>query len=227
MKTHFLDILRMYHAAAPPRTRLRRNSARAAVMVFIGSVLYILMADAVITPLPWTQVVNDALADAGLLLICASMALSGLCYFWDFADRYIIYRKHLGLWGCALIVAHGGWTLALPQYSIALLLQPQNIRAFIFAVIASIILLMMAAISNRYAVTELGGRWWRRLLRLGYVAIFFGAWHALIKKAPLWAMWMEAPLSAPPLSLVVVLVSGMTIVLRIALWIHQTFYRHD
>ncbi len=163
---------------------------------------------------------NQAFANAGMVMIGLSFALSGLCYFWDFVDTKIIYRKHLGLVGFWLIMIHGVITLALPNFPLAAFFSSENIVAFLAAVGATLILVMMALISNQVAVRELGGKRWRALLRLGYLAYVFGIVHMAIKKYPVWSDWAAAGAASnmPPISLLVVLFAFVVIGLRLALW---------
>ncbi len=163
---------------------------------------------------------NQAFANAGMVIIGLSFALSGLCYFWDFVDTKIIYRKHLGLVGFWLIVAHGVITLGLPEFPLAAFFLPENIIAFLAAVGATLILIMMALISNQVAVRELGGKRWRALLRLGYLAYIFGIIHMAIKKYPVWSDWAITGASSgmPPISLLVVFFAICVLSLRLTLW---------
>ncbi|HHH12547.1 MAG TPA: hypothetical protein ENJ77_01575 [Candidatus Moranbacteria bacterium] len=160
---------------------------------------------------------NQALANAGTVLIGYSFLLSGVCYFWDFWDRQIIYRKHMGLTGFWLVVGHAVLTMALPSFSAAGFFSPENIVAFLLALAALGILIMMAAISNRLAATELGPKRWRALLRTGYLAYFFALGHFAIKKYSLWQDWWEAGSAAPPLSLVVAVFVLAVFLMRAAL----------
>src|SRR3990167_2631115 len=47
---------------------------------------------------------NKVFASTAVILIGLSFALSAICYFWNFADTKIIYRKYLGLSGFAFAV---------------------------------------------------------------------------------------------------------------------------
>lgn len=179
---------------------------------------------------------NKTLADSAMILIGLSFALSGLCYFWNFVDTKIIYRKYLGLMGFALALTHG--VMSLVFY---LLWKPRgyetnpifilghqweygsvvisNLYAFGAALVALFIFSMMAAISNQYAIHELGGLWWRRLLRVGYLAYVLATLHFLIKNLPEWYILLtgSGP-ELPPLNLIVFLFVCGVIGIRLALW---------
>lgn len=168
------------------------------------------------------KIANKAFAHTGFILIGISFMLSSLCYFWNFADRYIMYRKHLGLVGFAYVVIHTFVTLVtlshyfpFPSY----FLNRINLFPFIAAVIALIILIFMAAISNRYAIGELGGKNWKLALRTGYIAYVFSIIHFGLKTYPGWIYWLSGQGKLPPLDLIVVLFGVLVILMRLALWI--------
>ncbi|MBP9728257.1 MAG: ferric reductase-like transmembrane domain-containing protein [Candidatus Moranbacteria bacterium] len=179
---------------------------------------------------------NKALADSAMILIGLSFALSGLCYFWNFVDTKIIYRKYLGLAGFAFGLAHGVMSLVFylywkpqgyetnpifvidHQWNLGIFLV-SNIYALASGVVALLIFFMMALISNQYAIHELGGVWWRRLLRVGYLAYVFATLHFLIKNIPEWqAMLMSGESELPRLNFMIFLLVCTVICLRTALW---------
>ena len=138
---------------------------------------------------------NKGLANGGMFLIGISFALSGLCYFFDFVDTKIIYRKHLGILGYFATVAHviiSIWGLPWIQ-SITDYFKPGRLWPFIYAVIALLIFTMMALISNKYATTTIGSKNWRRLLRTGYIAYLFALAHLMARSASDWREWWAEP----------------------------------
>lgn len=166
-------------------------------------------------------IANKVFATTSLVLIGLSFALSGLCYFWDFVDTKIIYRKSLGLVGFAFAIIHIVVTLyflphkfAYPDWFVA------NITSVIFATLALLIFAIMAAISNRFAALELGGKRWRMILRTGYLALVFIIIHFTLLKYQGWIKWFATrePL-LPPLSLLEIIFAVAVIILRIALFI--------
>lgn len=179
---------------------------------------------------------NKALADTAMILIGCSFLLSSLCYFWDFVDCQIVYRKYLGLFGFALALAHGVMSLVFYLYwkphgyevdPIFIIdhrwpIGPflvSNLYAFAAALVAFFIFLMMTLISNRYAVHALGGVWWRRLLRVGYLGYLAAAIHFSIKNIPEWQALLGRPdIKLPPLSLFILLLVCTVIGFRVALW---------
>ncbi len=163
---------------------------------------------------------NKAFADTSITLIGLSMLLSSVCYFWDFMDTKIIYRKHLGLVGFAFGLAH----ILLSYNAITRLFTPQAWQngiplAPITGVLAAIIFAMMAVVSNQYAAHVLGGVTWRKILRTGYLAVVLVWLHVFFLKWIYVSRWIQGGMKTPPSSSVIVLLFMIVvIVMRGALW---------
>ena len=167
---------------------------------------------------------NKALADSSVILIGVSFALSGLCYFWDFVDTKIIYRKHLGVIGFLFAFLH---------IIISVFFLPQNFTfpkwifenkiAFDFGVLAFIIFLLMALISNRYSVMKLGGKKWRLVLRYsGFIAFLAVAAHIFALKYKYWLKWLaDWKSSLPSLSMIVFVIIIAIFILRFSLFVAE------
>jgi len=202
----------MERVHVPPTTKLWVHSLVFGVFVSALCVAYIsLQAD-------WDGVVtlNRGVSHGALILIGLSFIASGVCYFWDFADRLVVYRKYIGLTGFWLVCVHGVLSLAQKGFDIGYFLLPENIVAFGAAVISFVIFLMMALISNVFAVKKLGGKCWRCALRVGYIAYVFGIIHMLIKVWPQWTDVMTHG-GLPPLSTITGLFGVCVIIMRLAL----------
>jgi DMSO/TMAO reductase YedYZ heme-binding membrane subunit len=148
------------------------------------------------------------------------MWLSSLCYFWNFVDTKIVYRKHLGLIGFAFGIAHTALSYTALQRLFQLVTwQKGAMWPALSATVAMIIFTVMALISNKYAAHELGGIWWRRILRLGHVALILVWAHVVLLKGQRWVTWWtEGPKTLPAMSLIVSIFIGVIIVMRLALW---------
>ncbi|MBI4096956.1 MAG: hypothetical protein HY428_00880 [Candidatus Levybacteria bacterium] len=170
-------------------------------------------------------ILNRAHADTAVFLIGLSFAFSGICYFWNFADKYFIYRKYLGLSGFAFALSHVAITILLlndvfpfPSYYQI----HENVPAFILGVYAILIYAFMAAISNKFASHLFGGPLWRSFLRLGYIAYVFTILHFALKSYPSWLTWIsKGSFSLPPITLPLTIFGAGVILLRIAVWISQ------
>ena len=163
--------------------------------------------------------VNKSTADTASILVGLSMLLTSLCYFWDFVDTKIIYRKHLGIVGFAFATAH----LVLSWDALESALDTASWQngapwAVLTALGATLIFTIMAAISNRYLATQLGGRLWRSILRTGYIALILVLAHVVLLKSQRWITWFENGMQTPPsLSLLTSIFLTTVIILRIAL----------
>lgn len=137
------------------------------------------------------RTLNRSAAWTSVILIGLSFFLTSVCYFWNFADRFIVYRKHLGLMGFYFGALH----MFLILFSLSkrvnifnFFLSENHFTPFIFGYSALLIFTMMAFISNRYAAHELGGKRWRSLLRFGYIGLIFSAVHFALLNAGRWSL---------------------------------------
>jgi len=167
---------------------------------------------------------NQVLSNVGMLLVGLSFALSGICYFWNFADHFIIYRKELGVVGFGYVFVHGLLSLFfLPEYRPILFYYFENetILAFLFALIAIVIYVMMIIISTKTMIHKIGGHNWRTLLRVGYIAYVFSLIHMWLNSYSFWLRYLsgqgQSPM--PSFGLLTFLAGIFVIILRIAVWI--------
>lgn len=156
------------------------------------------------------RIFNRSAAWTSVILIGLSFFLTSICYFWNFADRFIIYRKHLGLIGFYFGALH----MLLILFSLSkrvnifnYFLSEGHFTPFIFGYSALLIFTMMAFISNRYAAHELGGKRWRQFLRVGYIGLIFAVVHFYLLSAGRWS----------PVGIVVLVFVSVVLLLRIAL----------
>ncbi len=162
---------------------------------------------------------NRASADTAVILIGLSFILSGVCYFWDFADTKIVYRKQLGLLGAAFGLIHVLLTVVIiPKgFSLSYWLTKGG-APFWTGLGAVAIFAVMAAVSNRYSAFHLGGLWWRRVLRFGYVAVALVLTHVFLLKSVYWLRWLNGGAKTlPSLSLIVSAFIVSVLLMRIAL----------
>lgn len=205
------------HEAATKQAKYKYVSLRA--LVFSVLVLFLVLGYNFLNMETLSlRVWNRSFADAGMLLIGMSFALSGLCYFFNFLDTKILYRRDLGLNGFYLVATHGLYSFLfskfIPWFKY---FESDRLLAFVPAVLSLLIFLGMALISNKYAAKKLGGEKWRTMLRLGYIAYILGAVHAVLWGFDDWLEWFGTN-SLPPISLIITVFVGFVLLLRIALW---------
>ena len=164
---------------------------------------------------------NKAVADTSIILISASMLLTSLCYFWDFIDTKIIYRKHLGIIGFVYAAIH----ILLSSSGLLSLFKLETWLKGTYwplftGLIAFVIFSVMALISNKYATTKLGGIGWRNILRTGYIGVAIVWLHVfLLKSVRIVSWYSDGMKTAPPTSLIVLVFMAVVIIMRILLWI--------
>lgn len=163
---------------------------------------------------------NKTFADTSITLIGLSMLLSSVCYFWDFMDTKIIYRKHLGLVGFAFGLAHIFLSFGVFTRLFTSQAWQQGIPyGPITGVLATIIFAIMAIVSNQYAAHVLGGVSWRKILRTGYLAVALVWLHVFFLKWVYVSRWIQGGMKTPPSSsAIVLLLMIVVIVMRGALW---------
>jgi DMSO/TMAO reductase YedYZ heme-binding membrane subunit len=172
--------------------------------------------------------VSKALAGTAALFIGASFALSGFCYYWDFLDTKIAYRKYLGLVGY--------WYAVL--YSISLLIVDPETYFFgffenlytpdVLLGLASMALFtIMALLSNNSAMKALGPQRWRKLFRVGYVAWLLLAIRAYIIEQELWHSWIASREGFPPPRMLLSLFVVTVILFRISIEISKRIRKNN
>ncbi len=170
------------------------------------------------------RIANRMIGDVSMLLMGLSMALSGLCYYWNFADHFIVYRKQLGVIGFIYALIHTIIALFFLPRSLPFLvryLEPDNILMFTTALIAIVIYLGMVIISTKKVIQILGGLLWRRLLRIGYIAYFLSVLHFALVGYDRWLEWLTGKDEKllPHFGLIIFMYGSAVLVLRIILWI--------
>jgi len=162
---------------------------------------------------------NKSIADVAIVLVGSSMLLTAICYFWDFLDPAIIYRKYLGMMGFAFAIVHIllSWDAFLSFFNWELWLSGQ-VKAAAAGMFATIIFTIMAIISNNFSTKLLGGKLWRQILRSGYLGVILVFLHVLWLKSKYWIRWWEGGMERPPSSSLIVSIFMVIVVLsRIAL----------
>jgi DMSO/TMAO reductase YedYZ heme-binding membrane subunit len=183
------------------------------LLIFAGLYLYLS-----VQKIPGT--LNKAVADTATFLVALSMIFSSLGYFFNFADRLAIYRKHLGMIGFAFAVWHLllSWSALLNLFKISTW-EAGRMGPMLTGFLAFLIFTLMALISNQLSIRLLGSKLWKLILRFGYLALVLVVLHVFLLKSARWLTWYQEGMQGPPaLSLLVVIFTIIVLVLRIALW---------
>lgn len=168
---------------------------------------------------------NQALACASVFLIGCSFILSAICYFWDFLDTKIVYRKYLGIIGAVLGLIHIIVIIFTQQARFdADYFLKEHLWTFLAGLVAIMIFTVMVFLSNNYSIRELGSKNWRRTLRYtGYLAFLLVFIHYVLVVWPFWKRWWTAfDPWLPPLSFLTAVFMALVLFFRlslaIALW---------
>ncbi len=174
----------------PSENKLWYDSFWFGCAIFLGTFLYLYLQVGELS----LQVVNRAFAWTSIILIGLSFALSGICYFWDFADKYIVYRKHIGIVGFLAALLHGLISyLSLSSKvrdPLATLAAGSSFYPTLFGMLALFIFAIMIVASNQFVIHELGPKKWRLVLRFGYVGFIFAIVHFVLLELDAWNEWI-------------------------------------
>lgn len=162
--------------------------------------------------------ISKALAGTSALAFGASFSLSGFCYWWDFLDTKIAYRKYLGLMGFWLALA----------YSFSLLIVDPDRYLFGFwknlftadislGIISMLIFTFIALISRDKIMLKMGPQKWRYALRFGYLAWVLLALRAYLIEKDLWSIYLATFTGFPPPRLLLSLLVITVLVFRISI----------
>lgn len=167
---------------------------------------------------------SKAVAGTGGFLIGFSFILSSMCYYFDFLDKKIGYRKFLGV---------TGYYFALTYAILLLFVNPnryfygffENLATpdFILGLTALAILTIMAAVSNNKAMLAIGPKRWRTILRFGYIAYGLLVLRAFFVDGEQWIAWVATMDQVPPPRLVLTVFACIVIGLRISVPVHKKY----
>lgn len=170
---------------------------------------------------------NQVLACASVFLIGCSFILSAVCYFWNFFDTKIIYRKYLGIIGAIIGLLHIVVIIFTQQTRFdADYFFREHLWTFLAGLVALMLFTVMVFISNNFSIHELGSKRWRHVLRYtGYVAFILVFLHFVFIVWPRWEIWWTSfDPWLPPLSLLAAVFMAIVLIFRmalaIALWRH-------
>jgi DMSO/TMAO reductase YedYZ heme-binding membrane subunit len=168
---------------------------------------------------------NKSLGTAALFLVALSMFLTGVAYFSRRSSRPLVYRKHFGLAGFWLGLAHGAVThFLLPAMGFDPERKTPALLSDAPGLIALVLFGAMAFLSNAGAKGRLGGETWRKALRYGgYAALLLAVGHTALLKWASWTKYFRTSDSVlPSLSLPVAAFAAAAVLLRLAVWISET-----
>lgn len=202
----------------PAERRLWYRSIFFTGVVFGFFVLYSLLYTGDVSAL----MLSRAVAGTGGTLIGLSFLLSSICYFFDFADTKIGYRKYLGLIGYFFALTYSFMLLYVdPDRYFFGFFRNVFTADFLLGLTAMIIFTGMAIISNSSMMMKIGPTRWRVLLRFGYLAYGLLVVRAVILEQYEWGMWLSTFATLPPPRLLLSIFAIMVIGMRLAVVISK------
>jgi len=150
-------------------------------------------------------IANKVFAGDGAMLLGIVFILGPLSRFFNFFDRYLQYRKEIGIVAFFLILVHGLVSLFfLPsRFPISRYFSSIN-WSFIYGLLGLVVLVLLFLISNNKVENIIGTKTWWRLQNWGLrIVIGLTVLHVFIMKTPGWLSWYriggEATLAHPEL----------------------------
>lgn len=137
-------------------------------------------------------IANKAFAGTAAILLGIVLLLGPLSRLFAFPDKYVQYRKELGIVAFLLALAHGIISAFFLSEKFSRLLETFN-WPLAFGVAATILLIAIFLISNDRAMNVLGReRWWKLQYWGARIVFIFVFLHTFIMKWPGWVSWYKA-----------------------------------
>lgn len=158
---------------------------------------------------------DRALLSNALIFIGFSCMLSGICYFWDFADHVFFSRKHFGVFGFFYLLVHGILFLTFPVLHEGLVVW---LFSTLWLCVSLTLLITLVFIANTHTAADLGNARWMAVLHLAYPALLFALAHTVLEASFSWyGWWLDLSRNGnpvPPVTLLGMLVAVATFILR-------------
>lgn len=138
-------------------------------------------------------IANKVFAGVATILLGIVLLIGPLSRLFSFPDRYVQYRKELGIVAFFLTLTHGIVSIFFmpSKFSLSEFLGTLN-WPFIFGLAATIVLVVIFFISNDRAMIAIGReRWWRLQywgVRLAFILVFL---HVFVMKWDGWVKWYK------------------------------------
>ncbi len=148
-------------------------------------------------------IANKALANAAAITFGIVLLLGPLGRYFNAFDRYLKYRKELGMTGAVVALAHGiiSYFFLRDHFPWERFYTYGKIP-FAFALSASLILIVLIVISNRPMMHAFGGKLWWWMQHWGVRVMFLlVALHVGVMKWSGWVSWYQKGGGAPSAAL--------------------------
>jgi sulfoxide reductase heme-binding subunit YedZ len=165
------------------------------------------------------RIANKAAGDMAVLLLGIVLLIGPLSRFYDRFDRWLTYRKNLGLWAFVMAVIH-------TYLSLFVITNGNWLRYFTTfrpAPIAGLASMLVLSFLFYYSFDRLIGKlnrksWWKMQNWGVKIAALLAVTHLVLLKSSDWA-WSEFTTSLPPLNFWVAVFTGLVLMIRIVDWL--------
>jgi len=190
-----------------------------AFFMFIGYCAYLFLRRGYID----LYIANKAIAGVSFTLLCVVFVLGTITRLFSLFDKYLMYRKELGIVSFGYALAHSFISFfMLPQHfplSRFMSFPP----SFIFGLSGLIVLIILAIYSSQQIIEKLDRKKWWKLQNWGLrIAFVFVLLHVIPMKWNGWTGWFSGTGGAnlaipqlPPLSILVSLFGIYVLIVRV------------
>ncbi|MEY3470729.1 MAG: hypothetical protein RLZZ223_79 [Candidatus Parcubacteria bacterium] len=172
---------------------------------------------------PVVEMILKGFTNTGYFLIGFSLLLGPVAKFWNSFDKFLHYRKQLGILGFIYVLIHGfvGTIIyVIPNPS----LLWTNYWAVALGILSLYLLFICYAISEIIVIKVLGPKKWRRLLRyLSYAAFILATIHIYLAKLSVWQGYINSNVIFPPLSLILFSFGIFVLAFRFYVFVYDTW----
>lgn len=163
------------------------------------------------------------LTHAGLMLIACSLVLGPTAKFFDSFDKYLHYRKQLGITGFYYVLIHGFIASVLYLWpSPAFFLRFAN--SIILGLLSLYLLALCTEWSEVYIIRKVGSKVWRKMLRwMSYSAFVLSLIHIWLIEHQGWeSLYFSDPNRfLPPLSLLTFFLGSLVVAWRLCVMVYD------
>src|SRR5690606_30475603 len=140
---------------------------------------------------------NKAIGETAVVIICLSFLLGPLAIILPFLRKRLYIRHHLGLTGFSLVLFH--IIISLLQFTDRFSFDWYIHHAYgvLAAIGATLIFLVLAITSSEKAYKALGGKTWKTVQRVGYIALTLTGIHIAVAATDRWTLWLRGEVEMP------------------------------
>lgn len=190
-----------------------------AILVAVGFIAIFLLYLSVRQGTISLSAFNESLADTTLAILAVILLIGPLCRLYQVFDKWINYRKELGILALLVVLLHVYLSLfPLARGGPLGFFRAKPLSAFT-GLAAFLIMAWLFTISIERVKTRLGvSRWWKMQYRGVRLATPLALAHVTVLKYPGWVRWFSqtSEQSLPPLSLLVALFTLYVLMVRLS-----------